>query len=151
MSDQLANGGLRAKMASLSHQNLPLAMFLETSDLGWTAWGGAKSGKQSNADIINYLGLGIVRFKELPPPEGDVEAPDVEYRVDTDVITSVTLNTNRDLTPDNPASVRFHINGQTYTVNNVVIPGGDSQVVWVKWHTPSTPQTITIQVSVSGA
>lgn len=151
MYDQLANGGLRAKMASLSHQNLPLAMFLETSDLGWTAWGGAKSGKQSNADIINYLGLGIVRFKELPPPEGDVEAPDVEYRVDTDVITSVTLNTNRDLTPDNPASVRFHINGQTYTVNNVVIPGGDSQVVWVKWHTPSTPQTITIQVSVSGA
>ena len=28
---------------------------------------------------------------------------------------------------------------------------GDSQVVWVKWHTPSTPQTVTITVSVSGA
>ena len=32
-----------------------------------------------------------------------------------------------------------------------MIPAGDSQVVWVKWHTPSTPQTVTITVSVSGA
>ncbi len=151
MYDQLANGGLRSKMVSLTHQNLPLAMFLETSDLGFTAWSGPKSGRQSNADIINYLGLGIVRFKELPPTQGEIDAPDVEYRVDTDVITSVTLRTNRDLTPDNPASVTFHIDGRTYTVNNIVIPAGDSQVVWVKWHTPSTPTTLSIRVSVSGA
>lgn len=149
--DQKVNGDLRSKMASLTHQNLPLALFLETSDLGFTAWGGAKSGRQSNADIITYLGLGIVRFKELPPPTGEIEAPDVEYRTDTDVISAITLTTNRDLTPDNPASVTFYINGRTYRVNNIVIPGGDSQVVWVKWHTPSTPQTITINVTVSGA
>jgi len=149
--DQLANGDLRSKMASLSHQNLPLAMFLETSDLGFTAWSGAKTGRQSNADIINHLGLGIVRFKELPPITGDIDAPDVEYRVSTDVVTSVTLTTSSDLTPDNPASVTFYIDGRSYQVNNIVIPGGDSQVVWVKWHTPSTPQLINIQVSVSGA
>ena len=75
----------------------------------------------------------------------------MEYRVDTDVITSVTLRTDTDLTPDNPASVTFHILGTTYRVNNVVIPAGDSQVVWVTWHTPTTPQTVTITVSVSGA
>ena len=138
-------------MSSLSHQNLPLAMFLQTSDLGFTAWGGAKSGKQSNADIINYLGLGIVRFKELPPVTSEIDAPDVEYRVNTDVITAVTLTTNRDLTPDNPASVTFYIGGHSYRVNNIVIPGGDSQVVWVKWHTPASPQRMNIQVSVSGA
>ena len=149
--DQKVNGDLRSKMVSLTHQNLPLALFLETSDLGFTAWGGAKSGKQSNADIINYLGLGIVRFKELPPVSGEIDAPDVEYRVDTDVITAVTLTTNRDLTPDNPASVTFYIGGRSYRVNNIVIPGGDSQVVWVKWHTPATPQLMNIQVSVSGA
>lgn len=149
--DQKANGDLRSKMTSLTHQNLPLAMFLETSDLGFIAWGGAKSGRQSNADIINYLGLGIVRFKELPPITGDVDAPDVEYRINTDVITAVTLTTSRDLTPDNPASVTFYIDGRSYRVNNIVIPGGDSQVVWVKWHTPATPQLINIQVSVSGA
>lgn len=67
------------------------------------------------------------------------------------MITAVTLRTDQDLTPDNPASVTFHILGTTYRVNDIVIPAGDSQVVWVKWHTPSTPQTVTITVSVSGA
>lgn len=69
----------------------------------------------------------------------------------TDVITTVTLRTDTDLTPDNPASVTFSILGTSYRVNNIVIPAGDSQKVWVKWHTPSTPQTVTITVSVSGA
>ncbi|WP_326975349.1 hypothetical protein [Caproicibacter sp. BJN0012] len=149
--DQLANGGLRSKMVSLTHKNLPLSIFLEYPDLGFPAWDGSTSSKVSNSEIINKLGLGIVKYKEETPVQGDINAPDVEYRVNTDVITSVTLRTNRDLTPDNPASVTFHIDGRTYTVNNVVIPAGDSQVVWVKWHTPSTPTTITIDVSVSGA
>lgn len=147
--DQKVNGDLRYKMGSMSHQNLPLAIFLETTELGFSAWSGAKSGRQANSDIINYLGIGIVHFKDLP--EGELEAPDVEYRVDTDVITAVTLHTSRDLTPDNPASVTFRILGRSYRVNNVVIPGGDSQVVWVKWHTPMEPQKVIIDVSVSGA
>ena len=71
--------------------------------------------------------------------------------MDTDVITAITLTTSRDLTPDNPATVTFNIMGTSYRVRDIVIPGGDSQVVWVKWHTPPTPQTITITVSVSGA
>lgn len=150
--DQLSGGALRRTMPSLTHKNLPLSIFLEYSDLGISAWGGSTTGKQSNADIISSLGVGIVWFTEIPPqPEGDIEAPDVEYRVDTDVITAVTLTTNTDLTPDTPASVTFHIMGTTYRVRDIVIPAGDSQVVWVKWHTPSTPQTITITVSVSGA
>lgn len=150
--DQQSGGALRKTMPSLTHKNLPLSMFLEYSDLGISAWTGSTTGKQSNADIIRTLGVGIVWFTEIPPqPEGDIEAPDVEYRVDTDVITAVTLTTNTDLTPDNPASVTFHIMGTTYRVRDIVIPAGDSQVVWVKWHTPSTSQTITITVSVSGA
>lgn len=148
--DQMSGGNLRRTMTSLTHKNLPLSMFLEFSDLGISAWTGNTTGTQNNSDIINTLGVGIVWFDEAPP-EGEIEAPDVEYRVDTDVITSVTLRTDTDLTPDNPASVTFHILGTTYRVNDVVIPAGDSQVVWVKWHTPSTPQTVTITVSVSGA
>lgn len=147
--DQFANGGLRSRMGSMSHQNLPLAMYLEYSDFGITAWSGSTSGKKSNTDIINYLGIGIIRFTELPLQ--DMEAPDVEYRVDTDVITSITLETGNRLTPDKPARVVFTIMGRTYTVSNIVIPEDDSQVVWVKWHTPSTPQTIEISVSVRGA
>ena len=151
--DQLSGGNLRRTMPSLTHKNLPLSMFLEFSDLGISAWKGNTTGKQSNADIINTLGVGIVWFDGTPEPDPDVdiEAPNVEYRVDTDVITSVTLRTDRDLTPDNPASVTFHIMGKAYRIRNVVIPSDDSQVVWVKWHTPSTPQTVNITVSVSGA
>ena len=148
--DQKSGGALRKTMTSLTHKNLPLSMFLEFSDLGLPAWTGSTTSKQSNADIISSLGVGIVWFDERPP-EGEIEAPDVEYRVDTDVITSVTLRTDTDLTPDNPASVTFHILGTTYRVNDIVIPAGDSQVVWVKWHTPSTPQSVTITVSDSGA
>lgn len=147
--DQLANGGLRSKMASLSHQNLPLAMYLEYNDFGISAWSGSTSGHQSNANIINYLGVGIVRFTEIPSQE--IDTPDVEYRVDTDVITSITLESSSRLTPDNPAKAVFSIMGKSYTVNNIVIPANDSQVVWVKWHTPNAPQTIQINVSVSGA
>lgn len=147
--DQMASGGLRSKMASLTHQNLPLALYLEYSDLGFPVWSGGASGRQSNTDIINALGLGIVWFDEVPDPPS-IDAPDVQYRVDTDVITSITLSTGSRRTPDNPASVTFTIDGRRYRVDNIVIPAGDSQVVWVKWHTPSTPQRLTISVSVSG-
>lgn len=150
--DQLSGGALRQMLPTVGFQNLPLAMFLEYDDLGFSAWKGPKTGIQSNADIINSLGLGIIWFKEKPADsDGDMEAPDVEYRVNTDVITAVTLQADRDLTPDNPASVTFHIMGTTYQVKDIVIPSGDSQVVWVKWRTPGTPQTITITVSARGA
>ena len=119
--DQKSGGALRKTMTSLTHKNLPLSMFLEFSDLGLPAWTGSTTSKQSNADIINSLGVGIVWFDERPP-EGEIEAPDVEYRVDTDVITSVTLRTDTDLTPDNPASVTFHILGTTYRVNDIFSP-----------------------------
>ncbi len=113
--DQLSGGALRRTMTSLTHKNLPLALFLEYSDLGLPAWAGSTTGKQANADIISSLGVGIVRFQELPPvPEGGLEAPDMEYRVNTDVITSVTLHTDENLTPDNPASVTFQILGTSY-------------------------------------
>ncbi len=147
--DQLSGGSLRSKLPSVAFQNLPLALFLEYSDLGFPAWTGGRRGIQSNGDIISALGVGIVWFEETEEPGGEIEAPDVEYRVDTDVITAIRLRTNGRLTPDNPATVTFHIMGRSYTVRNIVIPANDSQLVWVKWHTPSTPQTITITVSLS--
>jgi len=66
--DQQLGGGLRARMVSLSHKNLPLAMFLETPDLGYPAWSGSRLSAASNTDIITPLGLGIVRFSEAEPP-----------------------------------------------------------------------------------
>lgn len=146
--DQMVNGGLRAKMLSLTHKNLPLAIFLEKADLGYAAWSGSRTQSVSNAQIISSLGIGVVRFNELTEPPA-VDAYDYEYRVDTDVISSVTVSGGQ-ADPDNPVSVRFLIQGTPYTVGNVYYPDGDSQLVWVKWHTPSTPCVITIQVSVTG-
>ena len=37
MYDEQVSGLLRSRMVSLSHKNLPLAMFLEVSDLGYPA------------------------------------------------------------------------------------------------------------------
>lgn len=146
--DQHLNGGLRSKMVSLSHKNLPLAMFLETSDLGYPAWDGSTTKAASNADIISSLGLGIVRFNEAEPEPPEVTAADYEYRVNTEVITSVTVRGGQ-ADPDHPVTVRFTIGGQTYTVNGVYYPEGDSQLVWVRWRTPAAPQTMAIHVSVS--
>jgi len=147
--DQQLDGGLRSKMVSLSHKNLPLAMFLETPDLGYPAWDGLTTTPASNADIISSLGIGIVRFNETEPESPEVTTYDYEYRVNTEVITSVTVRGGQ-ADPDHPVIVRFTIGGQTYTVRGVYYPAGDSQLVWVRWTTPSTPQTMTINVSVSG-
>jgi len=148
MYDQQLSGGLRSKMVSLSHKNLPLAMFLETPDLGYPAWSGSRTSAASNADIISSLGIGVVRFSEAQPPP-EVTIYDYEYRVNTEVITAVTVSGGQ-ADPDHPVTVRFNILGQTYTVSGVYYPEGDSQLVWVRWTTPATPQTVTIGVTVSG-
>ncbi|PWL55835.1 MAG: hypothetical protein DBY38_00655 [Clostridium cadaveris] len=148
--DEKLGGGLRAKMVSLSHKNLPLALFLQTSDLGFAAWSGSSNQKVSNTQIKAYLGLGVIRFSEADKGV-DIDSNSYEYRCDTDVITSITVNTDRRRTPDNPVSVTFRVNGQNYTVSNIYIPEGESQKVWFKWHTPKTPQTLNIDVSISGA
>lgn len=147
--NQMSGGTLRSKLPSLTHQNLPLSIFLEIPDLGYPAWSGTTSGKVSDSDIISALGIGIVSYRDVP--EADLMAPDQTYRVDTDVITSITLTTDEEVNPDDPASVTFHIDGRNYTINNIVIPEGGSQVVWAKWHTPSDPTSLTIDISVSGA
>lgn len=145
--DQFIGGLVRRRMPSLSHKNLPLAMFLEIPDLGYPAWDGPLDDKASDEDIISSLGLGIVRFTETDDVE--VIAAEQEYRVNTDVITSVTVSGGQ-ADPDHPVSVFFQIDGRTYPVTNVYYPDGGSQLVWVKWRTPAKPRQVTIQVNVYG-
>lgn len=144
--DNQTGGALRRTMTSLTHKNLPLAMYLEYSDLGFAAYSGPTNKTCSNDTIIAYLGMGIVRFEEQPPEQPEPTDYDYEYRVDTDVITPVTLYAGSEINPDGPATVTFTIRGSTYRMSNIVIPEGDSQLAWVKWHTPSEPQDITITV-----
>jgi hypothetical protein len=148
--DQKLSGGLRRRMVSLSHQNLPLSMFLQHPDMGYPAYSGPTNKPQSDATIINELGLGIVKFTE--DGDSDSTSPSdstATYRVDTDVITSVTLSSDDEISPDHPAKVTFYIDGGSYTMTNIVIPEGESQLVWCKWHTPKTPQTVDIRVSAT--
>lgn len=147
--DQQLGGGLRNTMGSLTHKNLPLAMFLEVPDLGYPAWSGSRTTSAANADIISSLGIGIVRFREVPADPPEVTTYDYEYRTNTEVITSVTVRGGQ-ADPDHPVTVRFTIGGLTYTVSGVYYPEDDSQLVWVRWRTPTNPQTMTIGVSVSG-
>lgn len=142
------DGDLINKFGPLSHKNLPLSMFLEKDELGYTAWAGSTDSKATDSDIIRYLGVGIVSFKE-PEEEVEVTSSDYEYRVDTDVYTSITV-TGGEHTPDNPVTVRFYIKNKVYTVGNIVYPKGASQLVWCKWHTPNTEQTVNIRVTVMG-
>ena len=144
--DNQTGGALRRTMTSLTHKNLPLAMYLEYSDLGFAAYSGPTNKTCSNDTIIAYLGMGIVRFEEQPPEQPEPTDYDYEYRMDTDVITPVTLYAGSEINPDGPATVTFTIKGSTYRMRNIVIPEGDSQLAWVKWHTPSEPQDITITV-----
>lgn len=146
--DEQTSGLLRRRMVSLTHKNLPLAMFLEVGDLGYPAWGGSKATPASNADIKSSLGLGIVRFTEQPEPPA-VETYDYEYRVNTEVITAVRVSGGQS-DPDTPTRVRFNIGGRTYNVGNVYYPSGDSQLAWVRWTTPNTEQDMVIHVTVSG-
>ena len=147
--DEMLSGGLRRRMVSLSHKNLPLALFLETADLGFPAWGGSRNTAASNADIKSSLGLGVVRFNDMPPQIPEVTDCDYEYRTDTEVITAVTIRGGQS-DPDHPVSVTFHIAGSSYTVNGVYYPEGESQLAWVRWRTPREPQVMTITVDVHG-
>ena len=147
--DEALAGGLRRKMVSLTHQQLPLSMFLQHSDMGYPAYSGSTRRPQTDAVILHELGLGIVYFKDGPHPNPKPVGYDATYRTNTDVITSVTLDTDSEIDPDSPAKVTFHILGSTYTRTEVVVPEGRNQLVWVKWHTPSTPQTIKITVTTN--
>lgn len=147
--DEQLSGGLSERMRGVTHQNLPLAMFLENADLGYPAWKGSRTVPASNADIKSSLGLGIVRFNDMPPETPDVSTYDYEYRTNTEVITAVNVSGGQS-DPDHTVSVTFRVAGHSYTVNNIYYPEGDSQLAWIRWTTPDTPQMMTITVRVRG-
>ena len=138
--NKLSGGALRRVLPSLTHQNLPLALFLEKSDLGYPAWTGSTSGKVSDDAIISSLGIGIVSYKDVPSEE--LEAPDYTYRVDTDVISSIMLTSATEVNPKNPAKATFYINGGTYTVSNIVMPSGETERSSIRGNSRTTVWTL---------
>lgn len=144
--DQMVGGALMSKMGLLTHQNLPLAMFLERDDLGYPAYSGSITGIKSNATIISSLGLGSVRFKEIE----ETGKGEIEYRVNTDVITSFIVTAKEDTNPRNPASVTIKAGSYGSITFPITMPEGASQYVWLKWHTPNNETSVTITAQSSG-
>ena len=159
------NNGIRRKFRSISHQSLPFSMYLEVSDLGFPQYKGSTNISVRDPLIKSELGLGIIRFNgaipdsqvtppkpPVPPkPNITVDKEEYNYRTDTDVITSFKISSTTEVGNDNAITATFHILGRDYTVNNIVMPANESQLVWVKWHTPKTPQSLNIGVNITNA
>jgi hypothetical protein len=152
-------------VSGMTHSDLPNSIFLEESWFGFPVTPALADNVYWDLDrIIQGGGWGM---RMLRPNSEEVEENDTtydyEYRVDTDVITSVRIFADEDITPDNrhvsdyyydhpvdnTATITMQVNGY-YKSTDVVIPAGGSELVWIKWHTPATPSEVEIQVQVTG-
>lgn len=152
-------------VSGMTHSDLPNSIFLEESWFGFPVTPAFADDVYWSEDrIIQGGGWGM---RLLRPESEEVEENDTtydyEYRVDTDVITSVRIFADEDITPDNrhvseyaydhpvdnTATVTMIANGYAKSTE-VVIPAGGSELVWIKWHTPMTPTEVEIQVQVTG-
>lgn len=152
-------------VSAMTHSDLPNSVFLEESWIGYLVTPALPDGVYWSDDrIISGGGWGMRMLK--PDSLGVVEnntSYDYEYRVDTDVITSVRIYADADITPDNrdesettyknpmkaTATVTMSANGYTKSTE-IVIPKGGSELVWLKWHTPLSPDDVSIHVEVTG-
>ena len=149
--NRATGGDFGSHFPTVVMKNFALSMFLERDDLGFQAYTGPKGSARTTNEMISILGIGIVSYAAQPdgvPPVTETEYDQV-YRVNTDVITAVSLYSDREINNRSKAAVSFRIKGITYQMTDIVIPEGGSQLVWVKWHTPSTPQDITITISAN--
>jgi hypothetical protein len=152
-------------ISGMTHSDLPNSIFLEESWFGFPVTSALPDNVYWDLDRIiagGGWGMRLLKANADNVVENDTEY-DYEYRVDTDVITSVRIYADEDITPDNrheseaaynnpvdnTATITMTANGYSSSTE-VVIPAGGSELVWLKWHTPSVPGDVTIQVNVSG-
>lgn len=147
--NQKESGKLRYYLVDLTHRNLPLSMFLQREAFGIKPFTGNPAAYQGDAEIIQRLGVGSVRFRKPPgSPHGDSStlpgqitqpaANVITYRADTLVITSISASSDEEHPPEDPAYVNFSVNGSRYQ-HRFVLPAGGSQLAYFKWRTPKTP------------
>ena len=138
-------------ISGMTHSDLPNSIVLEESWFGYPVTPAFPDNVYWSEDRIiqgGGWGMRMLRANGTNATENDITF-DYEYRVGTDVITSVTIHTDSKITSNNMAYVTMNANGQSAT-KAVVLPSGGSQLVWLKWHTPKTPQEVNISTSISG-
>lgn len=147
--DEAMDGGLRKYFVTYSHKNIPLSLFLKKKTFGIKAYSGSKNVRVSNSTIKSSLGIAVMEW-EKEEPKTEVETEDYVYRRNTEVITAVNVTATEEANPENPITVTFHIPGVgDRKVEDIIMPAGYTERVWVKWKTPDTPQIIKIRVSTS--
>ena len=145
--DEHLGGAIRKKHVSRSHKNIPVSLFLKTGRFGFERYNGIVK-TFDNKTIKEKLGIGLigVRDEEVEKPP-KITTFDYIYRCDTDVYTAVELSAQTDSTPDKPLKVDFAIpNVGDLEVDQIYVPKGYTQLVWIKWHTPKEPTELNIKV-----
>lgn len=149
--DEAMGGAIRKKHVTRSHRNIPLSLILKKDRFGFEKYTGNIK-VCDNETIKAKLGIGVIGGKS---PETLVEEPKIEgfdyiYRSDTEVYTTVDITPSVDCTPDHPLTVSFQIpTVGIYEAQEVYVPKGFTQSVWVKWRTPKDPLELDIQVKSS--
>ena len=157
-------------IAGMTHSDLPNSIFLEESWVGVPFVGPLPDNVHWSDDRIisgGGIGMRMLEANGISVVENNT-IYDYTYRVDTDVITSVKVKAiSGDISPDmrhlttdtrsstysNPSDGKAYVtmsaNGQSST-EEIIIPNGNSEYVWLKWHTPNVVSDVEVSVSISG-
>jgi|GEM_PF-5938499 len=147
-----ANGD-RQHVAKLSH------LILGNSILTTSTWYGLESGSAVNQDApvpnnrwtseneLKYGGWGMTRWIK---PTTYAQTKDYEFRPNTDVVIACPVYSQYNLTPGSEITVKYEINGETYT-DKILSPEKRVSDSYFKWHTPDvdTVTEYSLKISVS--
>lgn len=147
-------GTMKNRIGAITHQNAPLSMFLEYTDIEIPAWSGNTTGKQNARDILYSLGIGIISFRDEPPvdnPDGNNPTGSVTItKIDADspstmlpgakfMLENKSNNKKYYATSDSDGKATFKVPLGSYLLQEVEAPGGYT----------ITASTITINLTAS--
>lgn len=138
---------LHEKIGVLTQKNLPLSMFLKSDQLGFFKYDKPTTESAPNHLIKEKLGMGFINFNELGM--GVSEEAELRYPVNTEVFTSVKVSSTDDIIIDDDASITFTGLPDGDVEKPFVVKGGESQLVWVRWTTPDTPTSFSLDITTS--
>ncbi|MFT8889114.1 MAG: hypothetical protein ABF904_09875 [Ethanoligenens sp.] len=85
-----------------------------------------------------------------------IQTPNAAYLTDTDVVTSAIVADNSPVAvlPGDTVTLKLTVsasNDNTYTTQTkgVIVPANDKNLIWYRWHTPSTPGTYTLTATAA--
>ena len=134
-----APGTMKNRIGAITHQNAPLSMFLEYTDIDIPAWSGPTTGKRDARDILYSLGIGIISFRDEPPiddPNGNNPTGSITItKVDADspstllpgakfALENKRTNAKYYATTDSDGKATFTVPLGSYLLQEMEAPGG---------------------------